>query len=210
MKVVVLVGSGLSIPAGYPSTNDLTATVLSGQGMFRHTDSAYHLGGGGDPDGPAAGTMIRQFLDRLAKLATDYYDRLPGRSVNYEDLAYIAGQFADSESGEYDNPALGPLHDALRLDIKAILDEGGKGRGPKWDAFTLATEARNYTADVAWRALQKDRAATHLGPFVEFIRDERLEDVSVFTLNHDTLLERAIRSAGLEFSDGVGDSEKCL
>ena len=30
--------------------------------------------------------------------------------------------------------------------------------------------------------------------------------MSVFTLNHDTLLERTFRAAGLEFADGFGES----
>jgi hypothetical protein len=38
-----------------------------------------------------------------------------GRLVTHEDLAYLVGQFGDSRSGEYDNPALAPLHDALRI-----------------------------------------------------------------------------------------------
>src|SRR2546427_1001329 len=88
MRIVVLAGSGLSIPAGYPCTKKLTETVLDG---------------GGD----SAGAMVLGFLGRLAKLVTDYYAYVPDRPVNYEDLAYIVGQLADSLSGAFDTPALG-------------------------------------------------------------------------------------------------------
>jgi hypothetical protein len=45
----------------------------------------------------------------------------------------------------------------------------------------------------------------YLRPLVEFIRDGRLEDVSVFTLNHDTLLERTLAGAGIDVVDGFGE-----
>src|SRR5262245_967735 len=139
MRIVILAGSGLSTPAGYPSTVGLTGTVLSGEGVFRHTDNTYWLGGGGDP----VDATVLSFLHRLVKLVSDYRGNLHGRPVNYEDLAYVAGQLADSISGDYDNPALAPLHDALRADFG-----GAQGQ--------LAKETLHYIADVAWRSLRDE------------------------------------------------------
>jgi SIR2-like domain len=190
MRIAVLAGSGLSMRARYPSTATLTETILSGEGVFRHTDSTYYLGVGGAP----VDATVLGFLHRLVKLVSDYHGSVPARPVTYEDLAYIAGQLADSLSGDYDNPALAPLHDALRADF-------GEGQS----ALRLATETLHYITDVVWRSLKDERVASYLGPFIDFVKDERLDDVTVFTLNHDTLLERTFRTADVEFADGFGD-----
>ena len=153
------------------------------------------------------------------EFVTDYYSYRPGRLVSYEDLAYLVGQFGDSKSGEYDNPALAPLHDALRPGIAGILEreqrlqvndedeeaEEDQDDVGRWNVDELAREAWNYIVDIAWRSLERKGDADYLGPFVKFIQNERLEDVSIFTLNHDTLLERTLRAAGLEFVDGFGE-----
>src|SRR6476646_6748460 len=102
MKLVILVGSGLSIGAGYPGTQALTEVVRSGHGVFRHTDSSYVIGHGGDSESHKELAMVVVFLQRLQAVAERYYSRRPERPISYEDLAYLVGQFADNESDEYD------------------------------------------------------------------------------------------------------------
>ena len=43
MKTAILLGSGSSVPAGFPTTQCLTDLVLSGKGVERATDESYHI-----------------------------------------------------------------------------------------------------------------------------------------------------------------------
>ena len=66
IKVAFLLGAGVSIPAGLPSTVQITEQVLSGAGVIRHTDGNYYFG---NPSslGDAIGYIPRvvTFLERL-------------------------------------------------------------------------------------------------------------------------------------------------
>ena len=42
-NIVFLFGAGVSIPAGMPSTADITQRVLCGDGVARHTDGSYYF-----------------------------------------------------------------------------------------------------------------------------------------------------------------------
>jgi hypothetical protein len=44
VRVAFLLGSGISIPAGMPSTREITDQVLSGEGVMRQTDGNYYFG----------------------------------------------------------------------------------------------------------------------------------------------------------------------
>ena len=110
----------------------------------------------------------------------------------------------DSETGDFDNPALHPLFTSIRPTLQALLDGSGQDADERWDVMRLAGEARNYIADVAWHLLRPELRGDHLDAFLEFLRNPVLDDVSVFTLNHDTLLERVAEAERPKFTDGFG------
>ena len=206
-RVVALVGSGLSVPAGYPATTTLTQAVVSGHDVFRNTDGSYTIGVGNDPDSTRAIELIVAFLERLGILAADYHSGRPDRAVNYEDLAYLAAQFADTAGDEYNDAALKPSQRWLRPEVATMLASAGRDSGLRWSAVDLANEARHYIADIVWHALLHGGSETRdLGPLVELVRDERIE-TSVFSLNQDVLLECAFECAGVELADGFGEAE---
>src|SRR5207344_874621 len=124
-RIVALVGSGLSVPAGYPSTASLTQAVVSGHDVFRNTDGSYTIGVGNDPDSTRAVELIVAFLQRLGMLAADYHSGRPDRAVNYEDLAYLAAQFADTAGDEYNDAALKPSQRWLRPEVATMLASAG-------------------------------------------------------------------------------------
>ena len=44
VRLAFLCGSGISIPAGMPTTGEITSRILAGDGIIRHTDGNYYFG----------------------------------------------------------------------------------------------------------------------------------------------------------------------
>src|SRR5665647_111731 len=115
-RAAFLLGAGVSLDAGMPSTSELTAKVLEGA-VARGMESHYRLAPAQSP-GPRNGSLdyigLVMALVRELKTEVDaFYSGYPGRVANYEDIYYLAVQIADAMSGEYDNPALRLLIDRL-------------------------------------------------------------------------------------------------
>ena len=84
MRIAVLLGSGASLGAGMPSVYEITARVLNGERMIRHSDprfyaveeiQAHH-------DTEPVGVTVR-FLHVLKAICDAYYTvHEPGRKTN--------------------------------------------------------------------------------------------------------------------------------
>jgi len=103
MKITFLLGSGVSVPAGFPTVNELTESVLLGDGIVKQdgNDSTAN-----DSSQSHDGHNRLLFLHWLKAQAMARYVDDPNRQINYEDLAYLAGQIADDIDYEYENPAI--------------------------------------------------------------------------------------------------------
>ena len=160
MIVAFLLSSGVSIPAGMPSTPDITGQVLSGRGIRRHTDTTY---GFGEPLYAHAGfedeylPRVLRLLEILKAQVDEYYDYEPRHPANYEDLYFLARQICDSESGEYYNPAVQPLFDKIvsAMELFLVGKESVTGPGKKADGIG---------ASRAGRYVQHQCAAVGRGP----------------------------------------------
>ena len=75
-RTAFLLGSGVSRPAGLPSVEKLTATILCGDTLLRYLSTRFD----------------------------SYYQQTFGRGMNYEDLFYVASQLRDELTGEANNP----------------------------------------------------------------------------------------------------------
>lgn len=208
-KIAFLLGSGVSIPAEMPSTSNITERVLSGEGVMRHTDGNYYFDTPlyahmGIPDEYVPRVVI--FLNRL-KIEIDlYYLYQTGRIANYEDLYYVASQIKDSESGEYDNPAVQPFIDKILPEIQPLLQGTENGSVHEWQLLTLAMEATHYISDVVWHLLYKEPSRTdRLNCLIDACKDDQMSRVDIFTLNHDTVIERCLSQAGVQVNDQVTD-----
>ena len=93
--------------------------------------------------------------------------------------------------GEWDNPAHGPLISTLR-------------RTYGDDLIHLATEGTRYIRDVVAQLLDRDCGEQgHLRFLVDAARDAAFQRYTVFTLNHDVPIERALQAAGILYTDGT-------
>lgn len=208
MKLLIIAGSGLSIPAGYPSTLDLTNVIRRGEGAFLQSDGTFavrELAGNPDPAHDAFVQLIVKYLAVLEPIATSYYAARRRVVVNYEHLYYLALQVTDSETGEHDNPAMGALVDSLRSQVEALIESSGIDPDERPALANVSNAATQYIADLAWQSLRVRRDTAHLQHLVELVQDARLDEVSLYSLNHDTLIERALGAANVSFVDGFSN-----
>jgi hypothetical protein len=197
MQLVVLLASGASIPSGMPSVRTITERMLSGENVFRHTDKRFYLverieaHHDTEPVQAAVG-----FLQDLKTIADRYYAvHDSAHETNYEDLAYMARQIDDAISFEYENPALVPL-------IEQLVDRAYSGRN-LIELGDAASETADYIEDVVCALLGGPRNDLgYLAPISNAFADETVEQLDLFTLNHDSVIETHLHERSIAFSDG--------
>jgi len=212
IRIAFLLGSGVSIPAGMPSIENITKKILSGKDIMRHTDGNYYFGAPlhehvGIPDEHVP--RVVKFLNRL-KVEIDLYylSRLeqPKHFTSYEDLYYVATQIEESELGEYDNPAVQPLIDKILPEIRPLLMGKENEIREEWQLYELAGEATHYIRDVVWHLLAREPSSTdYLDSLKDACLDDQLSNIDIFTLNHDIVLERCLSQNGIQITDGFGE-----
>lgn len=195
MRVAFLLGSGVSRAAGLAGVAELTDQVLTARHAARWAGRFVVL------DGPPAnawdavdpeGELIRFVRDLHGRAQALFAKRGDGRAINYEDIAFFASQIGDCLTLEYENPALDAVIEALAAE-HTDGDERRLGE--------LADEAREYvTSTVASCLGRPAQRLDHLVLVVDACRDA--ERVDAATLNHDTVLEQALREHGVAYSDG--------
>ena len=107
MKTAILLGAGSSIPAGFPSTKDLTDRVLSCKDIYKDTNQLYHMGDFAGHPSFETTELVKEMMQKLFEEAECYYP--PDKTINYEDIFYLAVQVRDHLWGEMENPAVKPF-----------------------------------------------------------------------------------------------------
>ena len=207
MKVCFLFGSGISRPADLPSVEKITEQVLSPKEFLRCSNGVYRRAEAVQQS-PILVQMQMPEMERIEQLlrwlkgrAELRYAADTGRRANYEDLAYLAAQIHDDSLDEYENPALGPLICCALNSITGLCSASKLGE--------LAGQVVDYIADVVAEMLSKPASQSeHLDIFREAASDRRLEEVNLFTLNHDRLLENCLRAKGVDVVDGFDKENK--
>lgn len=205
MRVAFLFGAGISIPAGMPSTTDLTNSLLTGERVTRESDMSYHLWQPDEQPTPCETYVptIVNFLNYVRKLCEEFHGE--SHQVNYEDLYHVVRQLHDSSRDEFENPALLPLAQRIREDL---LD-----RRPRTGSITsvpyLASETARYTEDVVRQCLVwRDQDVTYLNWIAEACLDPSVCHADILTLNHDSLLDLMLRNSKVPFVDGFGECQR--
>jgi len=218
-KIVFLLGSGISIPAGMPFLYQITERVLSGEGIYYHEgDFSSNVRPYVEPakkrleeEQKENVRRIVRFLHRLKVEIYYYYERHKFKlDTNYEDLYYMALQIFDSQIGNYDNPAVQALVDKIFPEIKSLLEKNNFRH--EWTLSELAEIATQYIEYVVSDELNNKQLQPldYLGCIKEACEDDDFSNVDIFTLNHDTVLETYFKRDGIQFTDGFfkPDGEK--
>jgi hypothetical protein len=212
MNTCFLLGSGISRPAGLPSVDCITKQVLLPEHFFKHTDGTFmRVALQNQPNPISIEEQRRQMQDIsgllrwLKGLAELRFASDLKRSVNYEDLAYLATQIRDDAGDEYENPALVPLKCCVLNALPTLCFEQADKQQALGD---FAAKTMNYISDVVEDMLNKpvqEHRWNYLKFFKEAVEDKRFDLVGLFTLNHDTLLETYLRKNEVQVIDGFDD-----
>lgn len=197
MGTVFLLGSGISLDAEMPSVDRITAQVVSGEGVFLHTERVFVIGAN-NPNyehlRPAVKPVLELVHD-LRALAADYF----GREPNYEEISLLARQLDDALSGEYESAAVMPL--VIQLEHRPYVN------GTRDGLRELSELAHKYIADIVQQMLDKTPSRLdHLGAIIEACK--RLSRIDLATLNHDLVLEAALNASGVSYADGFEQTDQ--
>ena len=197
MKTAILLGAGSSIPAGFPSTKDLTDRVLSCKDIYKDTNQLYHMGDFAGHPSFETTELVKEMMQKLFEEAECYYP--PDKTINYEDIFYLAVQVRDHLWGEMENPAVKPFVDKLREQIEpSIYSQSGIGFS------NPLVETPDYIADVVKICLNHKSKQETLGQLDLIKRAcNSVNITSISTLCHDTHVETYLRKdPDIALSDG--------
>jgi hypothetical protein len=139
---------------------------------------------------------------RLLKERADTY--LHERNLppsNYEDVYFLAWQLAEEASLSRLNPALAPFFE----EIKSASVEWVQPLPLTGEEFTferLTSEACHFIECVVRTKLWSRSQPTGFDLILDLARQFAAPGFTIATLNHDTLIERALSDGGIGFADG--------
>lgn len=209
-KIAILLGAGSSIPAGFPSTENLTRFVLSDDGVHRHTDTRYIP----NPDLVAKLKGIHPEHDnyviiskRMAKWfyeqAQKYYSKIKqlDRRANYEDIFYLADQ-VHADEWEIENPAIHSFVNVTKKHISHIYSQiYPEIQFDNNEIYSILNEIRNYTVDmVRYKLSHISQEIDHLEIFKYICTN--FDTSCITTLCHDTHVETFLANQKIPISDG--------
>jgi hypothetical protein len=209
-KIAFLFGSGISIPGGFPTTSDITLRILSGENIIRHTDGTYYFTEDNIDDLHKFDYSVARvclFLKRLLLEIDHYYlfDFI-NHYTNYEELYYVINQMHDSELGEFENPVIGAFIEKISIDLVKICHIFSSEASQPWEFSELFGEAENYIRDVVWRMLLHEPSHfEYLKNICDACLDDEFQNVDIFTLNHDFLIETALNNFNITYNLGFGN-----
>jgi len=213
MRVTFLLGAGVSLAAGMPSTEELTRLITSGERVWHHTDHTYYVTDNPPPalhGEPERIRAITTFLHTLKEDIEAYWRRSEIEiDANYEEIYYVVNQIEDGLSAEYENPALEPLIDKLVADDRLFRVDGTPGLGDEEQLELVARETDQYVREITAEHLRRPLTTTeHLACLLDALNDDHIEEVNVITLNHDTGIEQAAEAAGVVLVDGFAPTDE--
>ena len=196
-KVAYLLGSGISLKAGLPSTTAFTQAILNGSSFLS--------------DGPGR-EKLQLFICLLEKLWYEYRGELElgYKEPNYEDIYYLAEQIdsALSDKPEFENPALLPI----LLELKSKLDLS--------DLLNLKYLAKEITEEIiTYFCSTLENKHFHLSEagkiektvfevsYIDNLAIQESSEVEIFNLNNDLIIEQYSKSGPLTFTDGFTENK---
>ncbi|QQS51064.1 MAG: SIR2 family protein [Bacteroidota bacterium] len=199
-KISILFGSGVSLYSDLPNVGKITDTILNADNVARNGDMNYYLYK--NPETCNYSASIQLLLDYLKDIIEKYHTHAEIRyGFNYEELYYLLYQISESESKEYENPALYPLIQKILTDFS---DELGLFDN---DLTRYMNEAKRYIHYIIYQLLQLSNGNVSQFDIISKLLD-KTPDIDVYTLNHDILLETYFAQSNLDFNFGFEKSDK--
>jgi hypothetical protein len=191
-------GSGISNASGAPAVHQLTRATLEG-GWEAHTDLRFYPS---SSQSTKEAERAQEFLRILYAQIAPHLRNRDDRDPNYEDLFDCAVQIVWDETAEVVNPLIAQASQFLREATEHLF----RNQHAHIDnnAFaSLAERASDLVQWVVFHELAKAKKLAGLHAISEVARITR--ELDIFTLNHDTLLERELERSRIPYADGFGD-----
>lgn len=185
-NISFLFGAGLSIPAGLPSTTEISKKILSGDFLELKTNR---------------NNCLLNFI-RIIKKKVEA--TLKKNRINYEDLYYVILQLKEFQ-WEYQNPVVISFIDDIITELMAkdIIEKSINKNHLRKKVFELADQALNYFNFIIVKCLAREKLTnTYLSFLKDIYNSKYITNLNIITLNHDTLLEEYFMEEGLDFYDG--------
>ncbi len=198
MKTAALFfGSGISIPSGLPSVQDISDAALNGK-WRKHTDQNFYPTHPGSTKSDPVVLSIQSFLGILSRIATEYPVALGvTRISHYEDWFSLAEQVARLAYDFTPNLATVEFLRRLKKETEPIY-AGFKDGIAGLDAFSsLADETCDYLHCVVYHELTKRVPAKPVGMQAITEIAAAVDTLDIFTLNHDCLVETQLQQTGV-------------
>lgn len=205
MGMILFLGSGVSYPTKLPGVEELLDSILYGEWQ-KHTDQLFYPGRSSQSWANDPTDSVQRFLRYIKGLADAAHAKREQEPANYEDLFFLVKQIFDQECGENRNAALESFTDAIRPVIHAfqLQDEQFTGGLSKLAGIT-------ELANVLIQSVVRHKLATTATPKgLDLVVELAVRHpVTVVTLNHDLLVERAFNAAPnpILYNDGFGSPD---
>lgn len=197
-RIAFLFGSGISLPSGAAGVREITNALLNNgwrdDGNLRFSpDKAQSIG---------ISQRAQDFLRELRNYIDPHLQQRESRESHYEDLFSAAEQILQDETVEIVNPMIRGSVAEIKKIVANLYEGQANGGLPNSFAF-LAYSAtlliRWGVFDMLW-PIQKPKGLDVLTSCAM-----QVEQMDIFSLNHDLLIERQFEQSGIIFSDGFSE-----
>src|SRR5438309_6852542 len=204
MKPLIFFGSGVSRPSGLPDVVRLTEAIFANR-WVKHGDSNFypkHTDGSACPETK----RCQEFLRRLLTRVEPYYQRQRGTAPNYEDLFFLVEQIQYDELAWDDNAAVQPFREETKR-LCADLSRSPNRVDSKFWFQNLTQICLDLIQCVVWHELRSTSSPIGFDLLRDLTSLSGPKPLVVCTVNHDVLVERALRDANIPYVDGFGIAE---
>ena len=190
-------GSGISRDSGAPMVDALPDSL--GHGAWEaHTDLRFY-----PSKAPSTGEAERaqEFVRILAAHINPHLQHHERRDANYEDIYAAALQIVWDETSEIINPLVAESVALIRKATEHLF----RNQRPHIDRNAFASLADRATDLVQWTVFHELAKATKpVGMEAISATAKQTDELDIFSLNHDLLIEHELDRNGITFADGFG------
>jgi len=205
MKPLIFFGSGVSRPHGLPNVDELTSALFENR-WAKHGDSNFYAAQRAGARCPET-QRCQEFLGRLTKAVASYYQKQRGSPPNYEDLFFLVEQLQYDEFAWDDNAAVYRFRQEIKR-LSTDLSRSPNLVDSKYWFQNLTSTCVDFIQCVVWHELRSGKCPVGLDLLIELTDLDGAQPLTVCTINHDLLVERTFRDAGISYIDGFGPAKK--
>ena len=218
MRLILLLGAGVSEPSGLPTAADLMDKIMHGA---YHQEGSHIYAPGPNTDPALRATDLTPRIRKLLKVVMAHDIRDIGRvgyyrvgagfkssgaiyrgGTTYEDVFFLCQQISLWNIGLSDNSLTTPFMETIERKARRCL-VGRTIKGRMWDLAMLGSQACDLIETVIADMLRR-KYFVGLDLLLELATSLQIEQLNIVTLNHDTLVEQFLSAHGVEFVDGFG------